>query len=282
MARRLQDPSPVRPLTEGCADLEAKAIALRQTPGWREAADHTDVEKTLLYASRVIDLGRPRRVAVIGCGHRPKMLRKLLELGHDAVGVEPVESYVEAAVEYLGRDVVRRGTAEALPLEDASQDLVLFENVLEHVDSVSKALAEIHRVTAPGGVAYVKTNSRLRFSPSGYNGEFRVPFYNWLPAIVKESFVHHHLHFDPTLADFSTRPAVHWFDFAELCEAGREAGFSRFYNLLDVVDARDPAIARRRLRRWLLNVCKYHPWFRSLALTQLGGYVFMYKRPQPC
>jgi SAM-dependent methyltransferase len=266
-------------LTETYPDLESLAMRSRDDVASRERAEAIDSEKTLKYASRLVDLSRPRRIAVVGCGHRPKMLRTLLHQGHDAVGIEPVESYVRSASEYLEReDAVLRGVAEDMPLPDASQDLVVFENVLEHVDSVSKTLAELYRVTAPGGVTYVKTNSRYRFSPSGYNGEFRVPFYNWFPALVKESIVHRHLHFDPSLAHYTTRPAVHWFDFAELCRAGREAGFARFYSLLDVVEATDPAIARSRLRRLLLEACKSSPWLRAAALTQIGGYVFMYRR----
>ncbi len=268
-----------RKLTAGYPGLEALAMGSRADTASHAMTDASDVEKTLEYASRLVDLSEPRRIAVVGCGHRPKILRTLLDQGHDAVGIEPVESYVRAASEYLGRnDVVRRGIAEDMPLEGGSQHLVLFENVLEHVDSVSKTLAELYRVTAPGGITYVKTNSRFRFSASGYNGEFRLPFYNWLPATVKESYVHQHLHFDPSLAHFSTRPAVHWFDFAQLCQAGREAGFARFYSLLDIVETSDPAISRSRPRRWLIELCRRRPWLRAAALTQLGGYVFMYKR----
>ena len=53
------------------------------------------------------------------------------------------------------------------------------------------------------------TTNRYRFSPTGSNDEFRVRFFNWFPRIVKESYVFQHLHFDPTLANYSPRPAVH-------------------------------------------------------------------------
>ena len=39
----------------------------------------------------------------------------------------------------------------------------------------------------------------------------------------------HHLHYNPSLANFSLRPAVHWWTYADLCRAGREAGFAQFY-----------------------------------------------------
>lgn len=268
-----------RRLTEGYPGLEQLGADFRADPRREQLVDQRDVEKTLRYAARLIDMSEPRTIVVIGCGHRPKIIKVLLELGHHATGVEPVRSYVESAATYLGRDdVVLEGAAEDIPLADGSQDLVLFENVLEHVDSVSKTMDEIYRVTAPGGIALIKTNSRFRFSPTGRASEFRVRFYNWLPASVKEAYVHRHLHFDPSLANYSTRPAVHWFDYAQLCQFGREAGFAKFYSLLDVIKATDPSIERSAFRRRLIRLVKYHPWARALALTQLGGIVWMYKR----
>lgn len=269
-----------RRLTEAWPALEAQALAHRLEAAAEDDGEARLADRTLLRLGRLVDLGGRRRIVVIGCGERPRFLRRLLALGHQAVGIEPVRGYVQAAAAYLGReDVVLQGSAEDLPLPDASQDVVILENVLEHVDSVSRSLDEMYRVTAAGGVSYVKTNARHRLT--GHRAEFRVRFYPWLPALVKECFVHHHLHHDPSLAAFSSRPAVHWFDFAQLCAAGREAGFARFYSLLDVVEEDDPEIRGSPLRRALLRSCERHPWLRALALTQLGGFVFMYKRPRP-
>jgi SAM-dependent methyltransferase len=268
-----------RRLTEGYPGLEELGMALRDRDERRADADQRDVGKMIRYLGRLVDLTGPRNIAVIGCGHRPKILQVLRDSGHHAVGVEPVLSYVNAANAFLGRDrAVLVGAAEDIPLADGSQDVVWFENVLEHVDSASRSLSEIHRVLAPGGIAYVTTNSRLYFSPLGHAPEFRVRFYNWLPAMVKESYVHLQLHYRPELANYSTRPAVHWFDYAGLCAAGREAGFGRFYSLLDILDPGDPSVADHRLRRLVLSLCKYQPWVRALTLTQLGGAVFMWKR----
>lgn len=157
-----------RRLTEGYPGLERLGMSLRDRDDRRDEADQRDVAKSMRYLGRLIDLDGPRNFAVIGCGHRPKILRVLREMGHRGVGVEPVPSYVDAANAYLGNDeAVLKGTAEDIPLADGLQHVVWFENVLEHVDSVARSLSEIHRVTAPGGIAYVKTNSRYFFSPVG-------------------------------------------------------------------------------------------------------------------
>ncbi len=56
--------------------------------------------------------------------------------------------------EYQNVDVV--ADAHALPFKDASIDVVLFKNVLEHVHHPMQVLAEIHRVLKPGGILYAK------------------------------------------------------------------------------------------------------------------------------
>jgi SAM-dependent methyltransferase len=74
------------------------------------------------------------------------------------VGVEPSEGFLTAAQEHLaGRAVLHRGTATALPLEDASVDVVVSGLVLNFVPDLRAALAEMVRVTGNGGTigAYV-------------------------------------------------------------------------------------------------------------------------------
>ena len=49
------------------------------------------------------------------------------------------------------------GVAEALPFADASFDLVILDNVLEHVQDRGRSLDEIRRVLRPGGILYLVT-----------------------------------------------------------------------------------------------------------------------------
>ncbi len=44
---------------------------------------------------------------------------------------------------------------QAIDLPDAALDVILTPHVLEHVPDTDKALAEMHRVLAPGGAAYI-------------------------------------------------------------------------------------------------------------------------------
>jgi SAM-dependent methyltransferase len=270
-----------RKLSEGYPDLERL--------GSNVQTHNQGAQDELLYTpafmrcmDRLIDLNQGlKTVLVTGCGPRPYAMKWLLENGYDAAGLEPVPCSVDSARSFLGApERVHLGGAELMPLPDRSQRVILMESVLEHVDSPEKAMAECFRVLAPGGVVFIYTTNRWKFNLSGHNGEYQVPFFNWFPNSVKESYVFQHLHYDPKLALFNARPAFHWFSYSELCRLGRSAGFSQFYSLLDLADLNNPLVAGSRLRRFLLNRVRYKPWLRGLALTQMGGSsIFMLKRP---
>ena len=231
---------------------------------------------------RVIDLSSSRDFAVLGCGPQPETIVELANLGHRITGLEPIKSYVETANDYLqGKATVVEGVAESLPLADESQDVVFFESVLEHVDSPKRCLSEIYRVLRPGGILYLTTTNRLNFQISGKNGEYRTPYFNWFPKLVKESYVHHHLHYRPEHANFSSRPAVHWFSFTDLCQLGRESEFAIFYSMLDLHRPEDhPGSGfTAKIKRSIINLLNTSPWFRAAVLTQRGYAIVMLKRP---
>ena len=242
--------------------------------------DPAYLDRLLGRLSRLVEISPPKRMLVVGCGPKPHLVRLLREAGYDAVGLEPVPEFAASAREDLGsEDAVVEGAAEAMPLPDGSFDVVFAESVLEHVTSPSKALDEMCRLLDPGGVAYVTTTNRYEISLTGFNGEYRVRFFNWLPATLRESFVFQHTHYDPSLANYTRLPAVHWFTYAKLCEMGREAGFARFYSLIDLMDENDPAVGPSRLRRALFRRSRYNPWLRAAALVQYGDTIAMVKLP---
>jgi len=74
------------------------------------------------------------------------------------IAVEPSDGFRQVASQTLGSDArVLPGDAVALPLENGDRDVVVSGLVLNFVPDVAKALAEMLRVTAPGGTiaAYV-------------------------------------------------------------------------------------------------------------------------------
>ncbi len=75
-----------------------------------------------------------------------------------AAGVEPSEGFLKTASENLaGRAALHQGSATAIPLDDASVDVVVSGLVLNFIPDQRAALAEMARVTGKGGTiaAYV-------------------------------------------------------------------------------------------------------------------------------
>jgi ubiquinone/menaquinone biosynthesis C-methylase UbiE len=268
-----------RPLSEGYPDLERRGVEFHTESHEAHSDTITAIAQSL---ARLVDVNRgSRSMLVVGCGPKPYAIRQLRELGYIVRGIEPVPGLLAEAREFLGdNEAVLQGTAEALPVESGSHRFIVMNSVLEHVDSPEQSLRGAYRVLEPGGVLFIYTTNRWKFNWKGFNGEYHVPFFNWFPRIVQESYVFHHLHYQPKLANYNPRPAFHWFTYPELCRLGRVAGFGHFYSLVDLVDTNSPLIATRPLRRILLERVKYNPWLRSLALTQSGGSIFMVKRPE--
>jgi ubiquinone/menaquinone biosynthesis C-methylase UbiE len=94
-----------------------------------------------------------QRVVDVGAG--PGALTEVLaeRLGADAVtAVEPSEPFVEALRERHPGVTVLHSGAENLPLEDASVDTSMAQLVVHFMTDPVRGLAEMRRVTVPGGV----------------------------------------------------------------------------------------------------------------------------------
>jgi len=265
--------------TELHPDIERKDFQEHLDSATKRPDDTPRIERYLKYLSRLIDLNQCRNIVVIGCGLMPQTVKILMEKKYNVTGIEPVSSFVRSAAEYLGsKNIIIQGTAENIPLPDASQHIAFCESVLEHVDSPTKTLAEVYRVLTPGGIVFINTTNRYQLTLMGKNAEFRIRYFNWFPRLVKECIIFHQQHYKPILAEYSERPAVHWYSYSDLCKLGRDAGFSHFYSFLDLVRTSDDSISKSKVRKLLLNTVKLNPWLRALFLAQHGGSIIMYKR----
>jgi SAM-dependent methyltransferase len=93
---------------------------------------------------------RPLRVADLGAG--TGILSRLLSSeGHEVVAIEP-DDQMRARLEQVSPDIVAHaGTAEEIPLRDASVDAVVAGQAYHWFDT-ERAHPEIARVLRPGGV----------------------------------------------------------------------------------------------------------------------------------
>jgi len=103
---------------------------------------------------------RPGRTLVDLAAGTGKLTRLLVRSGADVIAVEPLAA-LRALIENAR---VLEGTAEAMPLPDASADAVTVAQAF-HWFRAEEALAEIHRVLRPGGGVALVWNTRDERDP---------------------------------------------------------------------------------------------------------------------
>lgn len=102
-----------------------------------------------------LDGGTPVRLLDVGCGVKPYY-----------------PFFANVVSEYVGVDIAEnrhadlKGRVEALPVGDASFDVVLCTQVLEHCDDPAQAVRELRRVTASGGRVLASTHGVQVYHPS--------------------------------------------------------------------------------------------------------------------
>lgn len=89
-----------------------------------------------------------------GCG-RGVIVQKLRSSGVDAFGCdifyEAAAYWEQVPSDYIQKGIIRRIENGIIPFPDSTFDLVLSNQVMEHVEHLPQALAEIQRVLKPGG-----------------------------------------------------------------------------------------------------------------------------------
>ena len=88
------------------------------------------------------------------------MLHALLERGLRARGVEINPALIAESRQWFGELPIRAVSGVELPFPDASFDLVLSFDVLEHIRDSDAHLREVSRVLRPGGRYLVQTPSK--------------------------------------------------------------------------------------------------------------------------
>lgn len=115
-------------------------------------------EDVVAWLSDRLDLGPDRLVLDLAAG-TGKLSRLLVARGAEVIAVEPVDAMRAKLADTCPGVVALDGTAEAIPLPDASVDAVTVAQAFHWFDP-SLALAEIARVLRPGGSLGIVFNER--------------------------------------------------------------------------------------------------------------------------
>lgn len=130
---------------------------------------------------------------------------ELARSGVDVVGLDIDVPGLGFAADRFGEQVrflCADGTA--LPFPDHSIDIVVFNHIYEHVVDPDSVMAEIRRVLAPAGAAYLGFGNRLGVIEPHY----RLPFLSWLPARLADRYVATTGRAPHYYERFRTRPAL--------------------------------------------------------------------------
>lgn len=189
-------------------------------------------------------------IADVGCGAGTQT-RLWAARGHRAYGAD-----INAALIDLGRQRAAQdglpvqfsvASATRLPWDDASMDVCIAPELLEHVADWRACLDEFVRILKPGGVLYLSTSNVL----CPVQEEFDLPLYAWYPAPLKRHYEELARTSRPELANHATYPAVNWFSFHGLRRVLARQGL-RCLDRFDMVDL----AARPWPVRWLVHTVR--------------------------
>src|ERR1700723_1500250 len=105
-----------------------------------------------------LGLGRGKTALDLAAG-TGKFSPRLLATGATVIAVEPVQAMLEQLIRRYPQIDARSGSAQHIPLEDASVDAVVCAQSF-HWFATPEALHEIHRVLKPGGALGLVWNVR--------------------------------------------------------------------------------------------------------------------------
>lgn len=130
------------------------------------------------------------RALDVGCGDAGVAIA-IAEAGATRVaGIEPdPDSHARGLIRAEEHGVqadLRRGYGEDLPFEDGSFDLLILDNVLEHVRDRAATLSEAHRVLAPHGLLYLVTPKPLAWHSLISDPHYQIPGLVLLPPRIQK------------------------------------------------------------------------------------------------
>jgi 2-polyprenyl-3-methyl-5-hydroxy-6-metoxy-1,4-benzoquinol methylase len=170
---------------------------------------------------RVLDVGD------IGCGAGTQSM-VWAEMGHSVHALDVNAPLVELGHQRAAKAGYRIdfqvGSATQLPWPNASMDVCILLELIEHVADWTACLEEAMRVLRPGGVLFLTTTNGL----CPIQEEFNLPLYSWYPGSLKHHFERLAATTRPALANYCRYPAVNWFTFAGLSSILAHNGFHCF------------------------------------------------------
>ncbi len=163
---------------------------------------------------------------------------------------------------------------EHLPFADAAFDTVVCMDVLEHVQQPEKLLAEISRVLAPGGLAYITAINRYAFNDPHYH----VRGVNWLPRRFAPTYLKliKRQKDNSRFTDRQTLDEMHYYRYADLLPFARRHNFVQLEELGELeLNQAVPKSWKKLIYNLLKQTKLLGPAYRLYRLYYKGTYQLM-------
>jgi len=156
---------------------------------WQGTRDH-DVSQNREALLHYLHVDPPHRILDLGCGPG-RDLKAFRDLGHDVIGLDGAERFVELARAYSGCEVLHQDFLR-LDLPSSHFDGIFANAALFHVPSqeLPRVLTELATALKPGGVLF-SSNPRGK-NEEGWNGDRYGAYYDlarWRLLVTDAGFV---------------------------------------------------------------------------------------------
>jgi 2-polyprenyl-6-hydroxyphenyl methylase/3-demethylubiquinone-9 3-methyltransferase len=143
---------------------------------------------------------------------------------------------------------------------DNSQDIVYLKDLIEHVDDYRACLSASYRALKVGGLVYIATTNVICPLQLEYHG---VGPYSWYPRWLKDRIRKLAVTSRPEIVAHTPYPALHWFSRRTLSRALKEVGFSRTWDIYDLIKTPRDLTRRTRVIYPLIRSARFIPFGRD-------------------
>lgn len=149
----------------------------REVPGYGRYFDYAEkvleAENPLAYLAEAEDVywgiqqflqtkNRPLKILEVGCGFG-YLTYALKKAGHDVMGIDISKVAVDGAAKRYGNIFACEDVREMAKREGPKYDLIVFTEVIEHIDNVKDFMQAVNSLLLPGGHLLVTTPNKTPY-----------------------------------------------------------------------------------------------------------------------